>query len=291
MLYSLARVLGVVDDALEDLHYIGGVYTAESVKAVQSLLQSGKRPEKAFILSVVDDSSQGRHAVLIDTDNGSYVVRGGLTSGYGGEGPRGLSWIIELLEDVECYPRDVAVSPAVLTRAINYQLRESDLSSIRNAESHSATLAYCIPCREDRRSIWDGCSTPLPLALLDKRLLPIAASFSEDADRALFEGYRRLEHIVRSRLRGIQSEAGDTRERLAVLAFSGKSPALYWPDLEDAEATNRFKLFDASFSLFRNPRAHREGVSLDHAFEQFMILNLLFKYEAGAVETPQEVSI
>ncbi len=286
MLYGLARVLVVVDDAPEDLVYIGGVYTAESVRAVQSLLQASSRPLKAFILSVVDESCQGKHAVLIDTNRKSYVVRGGLTSGYCGEGPRGLSWIIELLEEFECYPQDVAVSPALLDRAQNYQLRESDLSSIRDAESHSATLAYCIPCREDRLSVWDGCSTPLPLALLDRRLLPIAVSFSEDADRALFEGYRRLEHILRSRLRGLRSEAVGSRERLAVLAFSGKTPALYWPNLDEAEATNRFKLFDASFSLFRNPRAHNEGVSLDHAFEQFMILNLLFKYEAGAVETP-----
>ena len=288
MLASLGQWLGVVDDlVIDEIRYLGDVYTAPTIQDLQSLLQSGFRPEKAYILSVVDVARQGAHAVLLDSDGKSVVLRGGLTSGYGGEGPRGLAWVIELLEEVECYPVDVSVSRQVLHRARTCNLRSTDLDAIRNRLPTAGVDNYRVPPREGRKGIWDGSPCSLPFRLLDPRLLPIAMGFDENPDRAIFEGFRRLEHILRTRLdRGSDADSGRENTRVAAMAFAGKVPALSWPSVSEKDAAERFKLFDSAFALFRNPRAHREDAAAEHTFEQFMNLNLLFKYEAKAISPP-----
>ena len=41
-------------------------------------------------------------------------------------------------------------------------------------------------------------------------------------------------------------------------AFLGDKAALIWPDLDSGESVGRANLFIATYSAFRNPRAHRE---------------------------------
>jgi hypothetical protein len=74
----------------------------------------------------------------------------------------------------------------------------------------------------------------VPLAIIDSRIHDLAKTFWDDPDRSLMLGYRRLEEVLRTRLR---SEAHS--KRLFTEAFLGENRKLEWPGLDESEQSGR----------------------------------------------------
>uniref|UniRef100_UPI0040485D1B hypothetical protein n=1 Tax=Rheinheimera sp. TaxID=1869214 RepID=UPI0040485D1B len=73
--------------------------TARCLRALSMAIQAGDKIEKAYLLSDFDTKSGcGTHCFLLFTEFGDPIaIKSGFASGYGGEGPRGLSSALQIL--------------------------------------------------------------------------------------------------------------------------------------------------------------------------------------------------
>ena len=271
---------------LPNLIYIGSADSDESVEAFQTYLASGLRPTAAWILTVLDAESQGDHAIYFEVDLRGYVIRGGLTSGYPGQGPKALATVLSLFQEAGCYPVDVGVPRSVLKRAYRGGLTYRQIETIKagTALPRRSPREYIDIPYHRRSEIWRSSPLVMPMARLDRRLRPIAHEFHDDPDMFLLRASRDLEHSIRHRLgKRNYNDNGDAVKEFIPVAFGG-SGVLVWPDLEPKASVARLSMFQSAFSLIRNRRAHRADVGDDYAFEELMLLNMLFVFEAEAEE-------
>ena len=76
----------------EEIQYMGTPYTQDCLEAIGFILQTQQRIEIALLLSY-----DQRHAYLIKSARNIYIIRSGFSSGYSGEGPKGLASSLQLL--------------------------------------------------------------------------------------------------------------------------------------------------------------------------------------------------
>jgi hypothetical protein len=127
--------------------------------------------------------------------------------------------------------------------------------------------------------LWREFPTVIPFAVIDPRLMDLALSFWNAPNDKIFEAYRRLEDTIRSRT-GIKEKSG----RLFSNAFMGDRAKLRWRGCDDAEQAARGELFRATFTAFRNPRAHGQvGGNAEDKLTEFLLANQLFRLEREAV--------
>lgn len=257
------------------------------MEAIQSLAQLGRKPGNAILLSCVDEDDQGDHAFYLDGDYGPFVVRGGLTSGYFGAGPSGLAHVLEMLVELHCWPREVRVSRQFLDRVDQCRLTHADVEHIEEQPSvgFPSFTRYLDGARQRRHGVWAGGPEAIPLGRINARLLPFALRFHDDADNALRDAHRCLEVIVRERIGALAvDKRGNSKSSLWTVAFGGDVPGpLVWPTLGNSERCARVSLFQGASGVFRNSRVHREKTDINGDFEELMLLNLLFAFEAEAV--------
>lgn len=251
----------------------------ECKAAVIRLLQHADRITAARLLS--HDST---HGLILTVNGGDLVaVKTGFASGYGGEGPSALSYVLQLLEAHGAAIEEYEVAPDVLERLDASALLSADLKKLEKQRPIRPTRWYSY-IRERHRercqehTLWSEFPTVIPFAIIDPRIVDLALAFWNAPNDRIFEGYRRLEDIVRARTR-FREKTGN----LFSAAFQGENAVLRWRKCDAAEQAARGELFRAIFTAYRNPRAHGHvGGSADDKLSEFLLLNQLFRLERQA---------
>jgi hypothetical protein len=253
--------------------------------AVLNLIQNGARVAFVKILT-----ANQTHALLLWLDNHTpkddnlVAVKTGFSSGYPGEGPKTLSYVLELLETHGATIDECNVSAGILNRIDNCTLRKTDLADMRRSNRASPnTWRDYVSSRDVERgrngTLWTRTRPVIPFTLVDPRLFDLAIGFLEDPDARLVTGYRRLEDAIRSRI-----GSKGFGKHLFNEAFEPKKGKLLWKDTTEPEALGRLSVFTGVYAAFRNPRAHRNlQESGAKAVSEFLLLNQLFRFEREAV--------
>ncbi len=177
--------------------------TKECKHAVMRLLQYGDRITRARILSSPMHPNSKSHGLLLTLDEYKLVaVKAGFASGYGGEGPSGLSFILRLLEIHGVEIEEYEVDEDVIERLNMSSLTKGDIEKIDVSQrARGERLCDYIYERDYERNMWQMFPPVIPLAIIDSRIMDLALQFFERPDDSILTGYRRLEDTVRKRTR------------------------------------------------------------------------------------------
>ncbi len=279
---------------LAGIEYYGTAgITARCLTALTMAIQAGGDIiTRAFLLSYVDSSSNcGTHCFLLWPETSDpIVIKSGFSSGYGGEGPRGLSSALQILIRHNITIEEYAVDASFIQRADSSCLTKRDLEMFETLRPVSPTRYYdYIRLRDDTLHFYDDHIVKkhfvknIPFSLIDNRIMDLAIDFFNNPDAHLMTGYRRLEDSIRNRT-GLDGESGS---RLFANAFQSAEAPLHWPELPDAEAKGRTNLFTGVYMAYRNSRAHKENQTpIDDAIREFLLINQLFILESQAKQKP-----
>jgi hypothetical protein len=263
--------------------------TRPCVESLASYLQERREKGVAILLSGPRDKYQCRsHAFLLTVDGlPELLISDGFSSGYMGEGPHGLIVAVSLLDTSEWEINEVTLSKDVFERLCAGLATWDDLGRIlkRRRKPISHVFDYVpresLDDREMRRQ-WQMVPINIPLPLIDSRILDIAVRFWTDPDALLGKAYRRLEDLVRNRC-GF-NDVNDHGAKLFSKAFGHDRSPLVWR-VNDQDSICYAPLYTATFSGFRNSRAHRDpGHESQHRLAlELLQLNQLFILEARLV--------
>ena len=275
---------------LAAIEYLGTAgITSHCVKSIAKLIHFGDKINSARILSCKGDYS-GTHGFILDVNCGVEVaVKSGFTSGYPGEGPRGLSTVLQLLSRHGAEIEEFEVGYELIER-LNYScLLRADIDSL--VEKHAVRPRRWYDYIYEFRSLntYDNSllrgvfPVVVPFELIDFRLMDLALKFESEPDSSINTAYRRLEDLVRNRA-DLNSDSGS---RLFSKAFQGDKSVLYWQDNDGGEHNGKASLFTSVFNAYRNRRAHRELKSeLNELMREFLLINELYLLEGTAVVRP-----
>ncbi|WP_127494033.1 TIGR02391 family protein [Acinetobacter calcoaceticus] len=231
-------------------------------------------------------TNEQTHAFIIKDENESfYVIRSGFTSGYMGEGPRGLATALTLLKRHEIETEEILVSSKILRKANNSTLNDSEIGLlfkqeiIRPIRLHDYIYPFTKEVSETQKSK-RYYPLELPYSILDDRIFDLALLFKHDPDSALLKAYKRLEDIIRDR-----TKLTEHSYKLFSQAFQGDNALLTWKAPDIGEIKGRANLFTGTFMAFRNARAHRESTeNYVQMFREFLLVNELYLLESEAIE-------
>ncbi|MDC4295888.1 TIGR02391 family protein [Acinetobacter baumannii] len=231
-------------------------------------------------------TNEQTHAFIIKDENESfYVIRSGFTSGYMGEGPRGLATALTLLKRHEIETEEILVSSKILRKTNNSTLNDSEIELlfkqeiIRPIRLHDYIYPFTKEVAEThkRKRYYP---LELPYSILDDRIFDLALLFKQDPDSALLKAYKRLEDILRTRT-GLNEHSNTLMSK----AFNIPSSSLTWNVPNNGENIGRANIFIGTYQAFRNARAHRESNgNYTQMFREFLLINELYLLEAEAVE-------
>lgn len=202
-----------------DVEYHGsnGI-TQDCLDAIARLIQFGDRIETAILLSGPADEWNCRtHAFLLMLEYGlPVVIATGFSSGYGGEGCKGLSKALQLLQRHNAAVDEYEIKAAVLNRLEHRCLLLADMEAIESSMPVRPNRCYhyiFYDVDKGKRVFDDKDLNQLfppivPLAIVDERILDLAQQLDEQPDESLFKGFRRLETIVRSKHTDLEGQTG-----------------------------------------------------------------------------------
>ena len=269
-----------VEEQFEGLQYVGtpGI-SQDCLDAILRFLQFGDVIKQARLLTAAN-----RHCFLLHVNGRFWVaVKSGFGSGYGGEGPKALAMVLQILDLHRAEVEEYEVGSSVLDHLDRSALKCVDFTTLLSAKPVRPLRWYeYLPRTSSRGSdaekLWQRFPTVIPFALLDGRLTDLAIDFFNRPDETLMKGFRRLEDAVRSR-----AQVEDYGAKLFRRAFDPQKGVLIWKRLTPAEVESRLNLFSAAFGACRNPRAHKEiNSSLGDQVSEFLLLNMLFRLEREA---------
>ena len=276
------------NNKINEVQYVGVEgSTACCKRAIISLVHCGIHIKEVKIIT--DEGRMNTHAFIITTEHNVIAVKGGFTSGYPGEGPRGYSYVLALLSNYTQNIDEYIVSSSIFERLNECQLTAKDIARINSTSGLSPARWYeqIIYHPEESSVVFNEFPLTLPLALIDERLIEIALTFSENPDNAILKAYRKIESIVKSRTK-LDHESGT---KLFKKAFLGDNSILFWKSLDSGEAIGRANLFASTFMAYRNKRAHQEPTHrLEDDIREFMLINQLFFLERESLLRDAPVS-
>lgn len=270
-----------------DIEYHGssGV-TQNCIEALQRTLQFGDELVQALILSF----GQEHGFYLKDSYDHPVVILPGFTTGYNGEGPRGFSYCLALLETSEVSVDEVMLPEEMFKRLETGALLFGDIEFIEKSRPvrpkryHDFILKQHWKSKQEG-SLWSEFKPVIPLGLVEPRLIKLARHFSNDPSDVVFKAFRLLEDTVRRRI-----DTDEHGKKVFSTAFHGDASPLYWPNKEMSEQVGRANLFIGAYLAFRNPKAHKEmQEDLNDLIRQFLVINQLFFMENEAIDRPVEV--
>lgn len=274
----------------EEVQYVGtsGV-TQDCVEAVERLLH--RHDDIEVVRLITHSSRQGTRQAFLVTLVGSehVVIRAGFASGYPGEGPKGLSRALNLIQSVGLDIEEYEADRKVFERLNSAKLSWDDLDLIFALRFVRPTRWYdYLDARPKNPSspgrLWERVQPVIPLAVIDTRLFDLAVRFWDSPDDALMTGYRRLEGIVREKAGSEEYGA-----KLFSRAFNSDQSILMWDGISENEQRGRASLFAGTFMAFRNPRAHNESAHQKAEYlRELMMLNQLYALEASCVVRPNK---
>lgn len=275
---------------LAGIQYYGTAgITASCLRALTMAIQAGDTIENACLLSDVDsETGCGTHCFLLYTEFGDPIaIKAGFASGYGGEGPRGLSSALQILIRHNIDIKEYAVDKSLIERVDNSCLTQADLTSLEVLRPFTPVRYYDYILRLDDHRTYDDSlvkslfAEAVPYHIVDNRIMDLAIDLKNNPDFNLMTCYRRLEDIIRTRT-GLDGESG---AKLFSQAFLTNDAPLHWPDLPEAEVRGRANLFGSVYMAYRNSRAHKESdTTAEDAIREFLIINQLFILENEAEE-------
>lgn len=259
--------------------------TESCINAVLRHLQFGDHISKVLILTY-----QTSHALILYTDDGELIaIKSGFSSGYNGEGPKGLAYILSLLEEHGAEIEEYEVARKTIEKINCSNFTQSELEKIQNSRPVRPTRWHdYIFDFEDRYLIKENLLKKfpfvIPFAIIDRRIIDLAISFWDSPGDKILKGYRRLEDVLRKRC-----DIDEHGKKLFEKSFLYENSVLYWPDLNRSETANRANLFIATYGAFRNRRAHKEiEENQKSQLNEFITLNQLFLLEAESRFRPKE---
>jgi len=272
-----------------EYHGSNGI-TQHCLDAITRLIQFGDHIEKAWLLSSpIEEVGCRNHAFILTINNDQLVVIGtGFRSGYGGEGPKGLSKALQLLIRHKAEIVEFEIKPDVMNRLEHRCLLSSDIESIESSNYVRPNRYYDYIFYDSKlakevfgdRELNALFPPVVPLTLIDTRILDLALNLEEQPDLSLLSGYRRLEGLVRDKhgeLKGLSAA------KLFSKAYQGEKSILEWPGIDKSESEGRAFLFIGAFKSYRNKRSHHEqSDDVASALREFLLLNELFILESQA---------
>lgn len=278
------------------IQYVGAAGTTElSVQAVVQLVQYGRTITKARILTgertpaAPDGDGRPRtlasHALLLTVGEHELVaVKSGFHSGYGGTGPSGFSYVLQLLEAHGAGITEHDVGQEMVYRLDQCLLTDRDLEAIEGTPViqpyrwHDYIFERDYEARKDG-SLWHNLPLVVPYAIIDGRLMDLALNFWQDPNAHLRSAFARLEDTVRART-GFAELIG---AELFKQAFLPPTMRLEWRGIGEKERAARALLFQSVYAVHRNPRAHRElEESSASQLSEFLLVNHLYCLEREA---------
>lgn len=260
--------------------------TESCLDAIMRLIHFGHQIEEVRLLTCGDDHC----FLLLVAVEGYIAIKSGFSSGYEGEGPRGLATALQIFQRHVSHIKEYDISSILFERVDHSCLSSSDIDEITSIKqvSPSRIQKYIYAYRnifsdKETSDKWIHGYYPseIPLKLIDSRIIDLAIKFKDNPDLSLLSAYRRLEDIVRKRT-GLAGEV--IGAKLFSKVFRGDNSLLYWEDIESAEREGRAALFEGTYMAFRNRRAHREmQKSLDNEIREFLLLNELFILESCSI--------
>ena len=262
--------------------YLGDAGITETcLFSLHNLIQTHADLSYALLLT----NEQSHAFILKDLNENYYIIRGGFTSGYSGEGPKGLAKALTTLRKHRIETEEILVSTKLLNRLNSSSLSDQDIDFIfqqkiiRPIRLHD----YIYPFENEIAQTFKlkrYYPLELPYSIIDERIVDLALLFKQDPDSALTKAYKRLEDIVRTRT-GINEHS----TKLFAQVFQGEDTILTWDVPDSAEIKGRVNLFTGAYMAFRNARAHREkDENLIHQYREFLLINELYLLEAEAIK-------
>ena len=262
--------------------YLGDAGITETcLFSLRNLIQTHADLSYALLLT----NEQSHAFILKDLNENYYIIRGGFTSGYSGEGPKGLAKALTTLRKHRIETEEILVSTKLLNRLNSSSLSDQDIDFIfqqkiiRPIRLHD----YIYPFENEIAQTFKlkrYYPLELPYSIIDERIFDLALLFKQDPDSALTKAYKRLEDIVRTRT-GINEHS----TKLFAQVFQGEDTILTWDVPDSAEIKGRVNLFTGAYMAFRNARAHREkDENLIHQYREFLLINELYLLEAEAIK-------
>jgi hypothetical protein len=132
--------------------------TRDCLNAVLRLLQYGDIITNVQILTW-RGKTISEHCLLLTYGVGDEIlIKAGFTSGYGGEGPTGFSYVLSVLEAHGAEIVEYDVSPELIERSHYSALTQSDLDLLKKAKPIRPSRWYDYVFEEhwdpDRRMLW-----------------------------------------------------------------------------------------------------------------------------------------
>lgn len=272
---------------LAGIQYIGhcGI-TASCIAAITLLLNGGQQIKNAFLITCEAD-----HAfLLVDEFDDVIAIKDGFSSGYSGEGPRGLATALVLLHRHNIEIEEYKVTSSFMERLAQSCLLHDDLDFIlkgrpvRPRRWHDYVYDQGQDLNPAGKRFSRHYPLTIPFGLVDERIIDLAVNFYGNEDATIISAFRRLEEIIRKRT-GLTGEGS----KLFSKAFFADDAPLRWDVPDENEGKGRASLFSAIYMAFRNARAHREiEPRSDSELREFLLANELYRLEAEAM-TEQEL--
>jgi Protein of unknown function (Hypoth_ymh) len=264
------------------IEYVGiGGISKDCQDAVLRFIQFGTLITEVRILT-----AKNRHCLLLTRDAGDQVaVKSGFATGYGGEGPRRFSYVLQVLDShgAEIIEHDVPRS--LLDKIDDSALTKSDLKRLGKMRHVLPSRWYDYVSERDFERAREGTlwreefPAVIPFAIIDARIMDLAREFWNSPDNSLLVGYRRLEDIVRER-----TAAKHHGAKLFSQAFDPEHGALIWEHVDAGERAGRMQLFVGTYGAHRNLRAHKEVKTRSgELLAEFLLLNHLYCLERDAI--------
>ncbi|MDP0502023.1 MAG: TIGR02391 family protein, partial [Verrucomicrobiota bacterium JB022] len=254
------------------------------IDAILRFIHFGDVIDKAVILTH-ESGSDCTHAIYLSINGGleEIIVKAGFASGYPGEGPGGLAYVLSLLEALEVPIDESVLDGRMFQKIENCTVTSWNLEKLieknRVRPHRYSDYIYGIRSLRMDEGRWQTrFPVSMPYSLIDDRLIDLAVQFRNNPKNSLNNAHTRLEDTIRKRI-----ESEEHGSKLFSEAFLGKNSKLEWEGLSDGVAAGRAKLFSDVYSGFRNRRMHREfDETNDEQLYEFLLVNQLFRLEAQA---------
>lgn len=228
------------------------------------------------------------HALILKDESNTYnIIRSGFTSGYSGEGPKGLAKALTILNKHQIEIEEILITSKVMDKLNNTSLSDQDIDFIfrekvvRPIRLHDYIYPFSYKVSKASK-LKRYYPLELPYSIIDNRIFDLALLFKQDPDSALTKAYKRLEDIVRTRT-GLTEHS----TKLFSQAFNTSDAPLTWFVPDKSEVVGRANLFLGTYQAFRNARTHREKMkTLYTNIESFcLLINELYLLESYAKST------
>lgn len=277
-----------------DVSYVGKPgMTCSCEKAVEEYITHRGPPDRVTLLSCERPWHEGAfdNAFMFEKEESEYFktfVLDGFSCSSSGSAGEALSRIISLLEwhNVESF-REINIPREIMIRIHKQDVTVDDIEAIETSPSRGNPRRHRWENHAMPVNPWKGRDVFLPMSLLDDRLVESGKAIIEDPDASetvVREGFRLLEHILKSRVEGYSEAAGLDAVKLIDFCFDKDKGALIWPGVKPGVTDGRRQLFRGAFQAIRNPFSHTVP---DHDFARdirhFLLLNELFTLEKQSI--------